>query len=237
MKQSIIPLMLAVTFLSGCGDLFIGSLFTEEDYFFYEHRTTAISLVQDLRVVQETGEYYSKKFDLSIDVNYEKTLFQTEVQGEDKALFDSICEKYGDVDYNKKELRAGRMHIIYPDICAILITSDSDYDESHPAGANLADCFEVYGSSCYKLFHPCRDALPNGINMSALEVDDLKMLGPSYTPGVYPNHAGVLKIKVDILPTTQQIHNLTFTITDENGKKYSSTIEYDFSQCLLAGKE
>ena len=238
MKKPIISFLLAISFLAGCEDLFIGSLFTEDDYFLYEHRTTAISFVQDLYVVKETSEYYSKQYDLSVDVSIEKTLFQIEVQGEDKILFDSICEKYGDVDYNHKALKTGgAMRIVNPDISAIIITSDSDYDENHPVGANLADCFKVYGSSCYKLFQPCRDELPSGINMSDLNADDLKMLGPSYPPGDESYSLGVLKIKVDILPTKTQEHNLTFVITDEYGKSYTSTINYDFSECLLAGKK
>lgn len=72
----------------------------------------------------------------------------------DNSLYEQLAAKYGDTSYNKEvfyELNypTGRPVAYSKDMCAIHITSNVDFDSTHPAGSDLGDIVKLYGQSPY----------------------------------------------------------------------------------------
>ena len=226
----------------------IGTRYGPDDYFFFTHRIRTIVLYEDIVVSTEVGK--PKEWNFTVDAHQSKLINQEEAEGEDKEFFDAICEKYGDVGYNRKELKIDGggpdISLIIPDLLNFTIYSDKDFDESHPAGTLLSDCFMVYAFSNYSRFHSeGRDDIKNGLLLSDVLPNDLKMLGFKYKSaeldllGIKYNRYELeqarkwkclMKLKVVKKPTLDTVHNLTFEFQDEYGKTYTSTLRYDFSK-------
>lgn len=241
--KKIVLLSAILLAVSGC---FIGKLYTEKDYFFYEHMTDLIHFYDDMVISREYEE--PDKWDLSIDVHKYLRLQQTSLQGEDKALFDAVCAKHGDVNYNKKEPILNHPHLWFfsPDIVYLTIVSDKDFDSDHQAGSSLNDCFVLFGKSMYPKMNPdWTDRIRGGHLLSEVLPHDLEML-QSYSSSrqrVYKYRtdedlewSGLAKLCVSRLPESNQVHKLTFTFTVEDGVTYESSIEYDFSNSILGRK-
>ncbi|MBO4671862.1 MAG: hypothetical protein J5640_08510 [Bacteroidales bacterium] len=225
----------------------IGTLYGPDDYFFFTHRTRQISLYDSIVVSPEVGK--PAEWDFTIDVYAKKSIRQEDAEGEDKEFFDAVCKKYGDVGYDKKELKVDGcgpdIRYVSPDIHSVSIYSDRDYDESHLAGAPLSDLFMVYANSSYPRFDAdWRQDIKTGLLLSSVQPNDLKMLGFHFRSAEsdllkYPYSRSeldeaqkwicLMKLKVVKKPTLNKVHNLTFEFKDEYGKTYTSTLSYDFS--------
>lgn len=63
-------------------------------------------------------------------------------EGEEKGEYDRLCRKHGDLSFNhRRQFLVPSESVGYndKDFVSVEITSDAAFDESHPAGANLAD--------------------------------------------------------------------------------------------------
>ncbi len=158
--------------------------------------------------------------------------------GEKQEIYDSFCEKYGDMTYN----REGRVAVseepssqMYSFV-SLDIVSDADYDEAHLAGSSLADIFifDAYSSKPYiesgyekyKFVDALGDTVayefyPIRKNAAELTPDDFILL-----------LGGGDKIQVwlhfESLPTLSKEHTFTVTFTDERGETFSDSIEMTF---------
>ncbi len=152
-------------------------------------------------------------------------------EGKDKELYDEICEKNGDITYNRNvSLMDGKFPYdirdsFYPDLSSIVLTSNKDFDAEHPAGtplneyvtADLEDSVYEYVASGYDdnvrysgMSIPCK--------MSELTEDNLKML--------LGGMIGVFSF--DVQPEKPGFQTLTFTCTTVDGDVYTASLDYNF---------
>ncbi len=118
---------------------------------------------------------------------------------------------------------------IYPGITGILITSDHDFDDSHPAGTSLNDIFNAHYFSYTQFLGDVdhSDVAPGDPTLgrtekrcSEIDNGELSVIHP-YHFYLYPAHA----------PTVwKDRHLLTVTLTDENGVEHSASVEMDFTE-------
>jgi len=177
-----------------------------------------------------------------IQFNAKQRYYSTEVQGlynpeqtvENLNKFNELAAKNGDVGYDwEASYMIGSGHLcrtaIYPKITDILITSDCNYDESHPAETSLNDIFVAYYQSFTKFLGNIdhSDVYPNDGSLGGtrklcneIEENELYVISP-LNFALYPKHP----------PTVcTGKHRITGTLTDENGEVHSATAERDFSQ-------
>ncbi len=170
---------------------------------------------------------YYRKIDntirLGYDVERSVSFFS---KGQDKELYDKICEENGDVSYNRT------VHLIdgnitaefsfYPSLTSIVVTSDKDFDDAHPAGTPLNDYMIVQGLRCANqyitsnyedTFRPWS----KDYRLSELTEDDLKIL--MFTLGAYT---------FDAKPDEPGLHTLTFICTLADGRVSESQVDYEF---------
>ena len=167
-------------------------------------------------------KYYSAEF---------QELFNPTQTIEDLNKFNELAAKNKDVGYNWEDMYMYHSDVrtaIYPKVTDILVTSDRDYDESHPAGTPLNDIFMAYYHSFAQFLGDVdhSDIYPNhhlgGTSKPCNEIEksELSVISPS-TFAVYPMHA----------PTAWTgKHMITVTLTDENGEVHTATAERDFSE-------
>lgn len=167
-------------------------------------------------------KYYSAEF---------QGLFNPTQTVEDLNKFNELAAKNNDVGYNWEDIYIYHSTVrtaIYPKVTDILITSDRDYDESHPAGTPLNDIFMAYYHSFTQFLGNVdhSDIFPNHYYLgetrkpcNEIEKDELSVISPS-TFAIYPKHS----------PTAWTgKHKITVTLTDENGNTHSQTAETDLS--------
>lgn len=158
--------------------------------------------------------------------------------GEKQEIYDSFCEKYGDMTYN----REGRVAVseepssqMYSFV-SLDIVSDADYDETHPAGSSLADLFIFYARSSkpyidsgyekYRYIDAdgetfAYEMYPIRKNASDITSDDLMLLH-----GIRDRFG--IHLYFETMPTLSKEHTFTVTFTDERGEMFSDSIEMTF---------
>lgn len=162
--------------------------------------------------------------------------------GSRKTVYDALCQKHGDMTYNREEfVPFGRepSFLAYNPI-SVDIVSDANFDEEHLAGTSLADLI-IFSSFSSKPFinsgYVEHDWGENEIwyshmagkqpyypvhkKVSDLTIEDLTLL---YGFGSTINGA----LYFQSLPTLSKVHNITVTFTDERGETFSDTIEMNF---------
>ena len=232
--KKIVILVLLAQLVTSC---FIGSLYSEEDYWFAKGKTQRFLEIEDLVVLVDST---SREFDFSIDAKAKRTY--SALNPEDAPQFNALLEKYGDMNYNQKLLKYDGQGCFVPDVVGIQVVSDREFDADHPAGSSLNDCFSLKLYSFYltldNKYYLNQPHLYNSL-LTNVGKEELMMIAVTRLQGAVWNsgYSGYAKLTFKKLAEKLETHNFTFVITDENGTKYSSTIEYDFSQCLLAGKE
>lgn len=145
-------------------------------------------------------------------------------------MFYKLVVQNGDVGYNwvQHVIPGEKLYTaIHPRITDILITSDHDYDESHPAGTSLNNVFKAYYFSYTQFLgdvdHSDVDTHDQWLGYTEKpcnEIDkrELSVIDPYYF-ALYPMHR----------PTVwKDRHTITVTLTDENGVDHSASIEIDF---------
>ncbi len=149
------------------------------------------------------------------------------VDEEKIAAYDALCEKHGDMTYNRNvNIHSGMPYDpnIGLDFLSIDIVSDSDYDESHVAGTSLADITLFHGGTLKPFIDSGYAPTGTYTNYSSVESlltdltpDQLTLLNP-----------GTMYLKFVSLPTLSKTHNFTVTMTADDGRVFSDTIEMTF---------
>ncbi len=138
-----------------------------------------------------------------------------------KSEYRALCIKHGDIGYNRYIRQYQKKLLSYSnaDFTKVSIISDADFDESHLADSELGDLvlFEAlspyaYIKSGYKIGSPMQ-----GISklVSELEYEDLILLG-------HKNSLAELKFLSE--PTLSKTHNITITMTSDDGRVFQDTI-------------
>jgi hypothetical protein len=178
-------------------------------------------------------------------------------EGSEKSRYDRICEKHNDMSYNRRVTIADppppHSHI-YADLASIEIVSDADWDDGHLAESSLNDITtffapspKKYIDSGYKETYNWNDytgekywsetsypgEYPYGVTkdkspyhpvtkmVSDLTSDDMMLLGGG-------SGRIIAILKFSILPTENKEHNITVTLTTDEGKTFSATINMVF---------
>ena len=144
--------------------------------------------------------------------------------------FNELAAKNKDIGYDWVEIyfRGGRTRsAAYPGIAVIQITSDRDYDVSHPAGTPLNDIFiadyfsytQFLGDIDHSDVNPADYILGDTKKpCNEIEEHELSVIYPYITLwAMYAPTAWTGK------------HKITVTLTDENGNTHSQTAETDLS--------
>ncbi len=170
-------------------------------------------------------KYYSAEF---------QRLFNPTQTVEDLNKFNELAAKNNDVGYNWEDIYIYHSTVrtaIYPKVTDILITSDRDYDESHPAGTPLNDIF-IADYFSYTQF--LGDIDHSDVNPADYILGDTKKpcneIEEHELSVIYP----YITLWVMYAPTAWTgKHKITVTLTDENGNTHSQTAEtdlYDFKR-------
>jgi hypothetical protein len=159
-------------------------------------------------------------------------------EGSEKKIYDDLCEKHNDMTYLRDfVIFDGYMpfqtNCLGVDFLSIDITSDSSFDDEHPASVSLGDIvtfssysLKPYIDSGYKnlydndVFHPVVKRL------SELTTNDLILLGGS-SHGYAP-HTYICELTFDSEPILSKTHTFTVTMTADDGRVFSDSIEMTF---------
>lgn len=172
-------------------------------------------------------------------------------KGRQKEEFDRLCEKHGDTGYNRViRFHALMNNYLAYNITSVSVTSDSAYDELHPANTDLNDLFEFFNVSPLKYIRSGYTELYNWRycplteyemslygtlgssvdsysefhvtrkDLTALEESDLELVGD----GGY----SLIFLKLLKLPTLSNEHTFTVTITIEDGRVFSDNVTISF---------
>ena len=199
----------------------------------YYRYTSAEAVIQDAK--RDNGS----KYDISIDCLSTFTRYNSE---ENREWFESICNKYGDNHYHgnmvDKNLRLYKC--IVPDVKGIQIISEDDFDEEHPKGVYLNDCFDVYYDdlkniieSDYTVLTP-RTTIKSLDSISSEEMSMLYYRNPGTEDKENKGYLSLFGLKATKLPSGPSVQHLNIEFKTEYGNTISCPIEFDFSQSMLA---
>lgn len=151
---------------------------------------------------------------------YSVNMFST---GGAKLQYDNLCMQNNDMGYNREYEffydKTPEIRSIYPDIVDVEIMSNIDFDSAHPAGTSLKDCVD-FSAKTYKEFidnnYPSNDPCKTTTPLNELKEKDLQLLAPYFS------------LSFNRKPERNKSHGLTITVTDKDGKSYTSYLEYRF---------
>ena len=154
--------------------------------------------------------------------------------GEDKVWFDWICYENGDFTYGREvRLMYGMPGICAytPNIASIDVYCEDDFDASHPAGSSINEYVKIeyrhagdYIASGYK-DPPYPDLRIQKRQLSEISPEDLSVLlyGPELLFVTKPEKLG--------------IHPLKIVMKTADGKEYSDSFLYNFSNGQLTASK
>jgi hypothetical protein len=159
-------------------------------------------------------------------------------KGEKQVLYEALSKKYGDISFD----RTVTFYTHYPpypsaqaySLVSIEITSDTEFDENHPAGTSLADLVTISYSSVkpfidsdYKGYQgPVSSRYETNFKKPLSEIgrDDLQLL--------YFGEVNNTKANISLLferqPILSKEHLMTITCTDDRGRVFTGSIEMTF---------
>ena len=176
-------------------------------------------VVPDTLVLKE-GKYLDSEPVVPICVEG-KCIYQN--HDSDKAQYEALAKKYGDIGYNRKT-SIGREGAISVAIDSISVVSDADIDASHPKGTELSDIVKLYSKNYYtyiKSGYKDEIAESDGEHykfISEYTKEDLTLLF---------NRHGLI-FHLDNTMAFKGTQNLAITIYFENGKILSATQSINF---------
>lgn len=160
-------------------------------------------------------------------VDYLKKL-SFESTGNDKELFDNICDIYGDNEYYRLRRKNNDLSpwcsICYPHIKSVSITSDKDYNKDHPHGTSLNDLILASYNSPRKYI----------LNNYTGPKDDFatKILSKLTETDFAPS-SGFIEFYFTCTPDVREPHTLHFEVTLADGKVLTTSLVYNFEREYL----
>ncbi|MDR2891206.1 MAG: hypothetical protein LBV18_06400 [Alistipes sp.] len=175
--------------------------------------------------------------------------------GEKKEIYDALCEKYGDMSFEREDLTNHVISFQAESFVSVEIVSDEDFDEAHPKGSSLNDLIlfdsassKPYIDSGYEKCDwgnddvfvfgfggPRRPYYPVRKKVSELMKDDLELLfaGSSclYLGDGIPKFGQCSAFgffHFEKSPTLSKVHNVTVTMTADDGRVFSDTVQMTF---------
>lgn len=175
-------------------------------------------VVPDTLVLKE-GKYLDSEPVVTICVEG-KCIYQN--HDSDKARYEALAKKYGDIGYNRKT-SIGREGAISVAIDSISVVSDVDIDASHPKGTELSDIVKLNTRSHY-LF------IKSGYKETNDQYTDKDKFISEYTKEdltLLFNRHGLI-FHFDNTMALKGAQDLAITIYFENGKILSTTQAINF---------
>lgn len=147
------------------------------------------------------------------------------------AIYDSLCVAHNDMTYPERtELMENRIDDAFrmcylPNMSAIKVVSDKDFDEGHPAGTPLNEYITIIYTSALKYIdagYPKYGDNPVEVSkpLSSIQESDLMLLTGFTNLG---------ELYFTKKPTKLGLHTLTITLTSKDGKEYPASVKLDFS--------
>ncbi len=136
----------ALFFISGCAPMFVDRICPSY--------VTSYQNMIEIRL-EKFSQAEAKNYIAIIYIFDQARNSDLNSKGEQKEKFERLCQKHGDVSYNRVRMLPtfGTTELISfadRDFSMIEITSDSDFDAEHPAGTSLGDIVRFLGSSPIK---------------------------------------------------------------------------------------
>lgn len=174
--------------------------------------------------------------DLSMIGDYKST-------GTQKDAYDAICEKHNDMNYNRDFVTFNgyqpfATENIGFDFVSIDVTSSARFDATHPAGESLGDIVLLESSSLKPYIdsgYTLETAERNGIHYSRVS-DLISEITPEQLIllGSYTHNGGsgwrylLATLSFKDLPSGSKEHTFTVTMTADDGRVFSDTVEITF---------
>lgn len=144
-----------------------------------------------------------------------------------KQSYDALCEKHNDMTYNRKityfpNNSPRPISKLGVDFVSIDIVSDADFDEEHSAGESLGNIVRFGSTSCKPYIDNGYRGKENSVvdeYVSELVPEDLILLG---------DHRYIGSLYFTSEPTLSKTHTLTVTMTADDGRVFSDSVEITF---------
>ena len=204
-------------------------------------------------LTKSADEYgYIQRYDISIDYQINRIVKYDTSSEKDKLWFKSKCDKYGDNHYNQNivDKNTPTYSCTIPDINAIHVTSEEAFDNDHPKGVFIDDCFDIYYKDLKNIIESDYSILSSRVNTKPLNTitkDDMSMLTSSTAAKIVAEpleingsmignggYFSLFGLKATKLPTGPSVQHLNIEFKTEYGNTISCPIEFDFSQSMLA---
>ena len=229
MKRIILLLGLATLFF-GCNKAVYKAHIYRRSFAMVFSETKNVELKESYYNYNQPRVYFQINLDMTSSCRYDDT-------GDRKDVYDAMCEKYGDMTYNREDAVAPGAAPSFQmySFVSVDIVSDADFDDLHPAGSSLAGLFifEAYS---------CKPFIDSGYTMCKyIENERIreKPIYPVYekVPDLTPYDLMLLFTSTDhieghlyleSLPALSKVHTFTVTFTDERGETFSDSIEMTF---------
>jgi hypothetical protein len=146
----------------------------------------------------------------------------------DPEKFQKLSQKYNDQSFNKPIATPYYNNALGNAITTFEITSDADYDATHPAGSSLTDIVWFDGRSFYPFIKSgYNDDVSTFLNkpVNQLTTDELALLE------VYWNRDDEAQLNFFYFstpPTLSLQHNITVTITDADNNVFTAVSDGSF---------
>ena len=205
-------MIVVISLMNGCG--------WGETYYCKSYMQS-YALYENIGVRRSLSTPSTKNIDLYVNPTHRVDFLS---EGADKEMYNKICIEYGDTAYNREVfLDHGIMTKFssYPHFAAISVISNKDFDAEHPAGTPLNDIMTV-------LYSSAKDYVDGGYTQPEYSVgpDTEKLLSELGPNDLAMPTAMALSFTQE--PDELNIHMLTITCTDKNGRTLTAQINYDF---------
>ncbi|NLZ50618.1 MAG: hypothetical protein GX899_02780 [Rikenellaceae bacterium] len=145
-------------------------------------------------------------------------------KGEDKIIYDDLCKKHNDLSYCREVPffnGVGGAIASYPDYTSVSITSNSNYDEEHPAGTPLNDIIicEYCSSYLYVLGGYADESLLGTKIKPLIEVTPEDLMLQARLVFFFTQN-----------PDTPGRHDITVSVTTDDGRTFTATCTMDFNE-------
>ena len=221
MKKLLFALSLVLPTLLSCNSVFV----VERNSYVQEYTEYSDQLEAYL---VDSGQGL---FDFTVSLRRSGRYANIRSKGEDKEWFDELCLQYGDVLYvNTQKVGYDWVYVfspccITPDITAVDVITQVDFDKNHLSGSSIADCLDVKFKSAYNFIRQGypksqEDAYTGIITKPLKDVrpEDLILLaGPE----------SLFNFKFTTKPQDPQgTYPLTIICTDVNGRSITGYLDY-----------